>query len=94
MEIGLGQLSHFRRSAKTRLALAALDPADLVAKCSCDPDVVILALRHMQDVGLLVAESRLPSLVVGEEFGTWLGDAGLIGADGIVEGIAERMRVA
>jgi hypothetical protein len=50
MEIGLGQLPHFRRSAKTRLVLAALDPADLVAKRSRDSDVVILALRYVQDV--------------------------------------------
>src|SRR5258708_38541648 len=77
MKVGRGQHGYFRRGAEACQSLAALDPADLVAKFPRDPDVVILALRHMQDVGLLVAERRLPPLVVGKEFGIGLGDAGV-----------------
>src|SRR5258707_6745917 len=94
MEIGFCELRHFRRAAKTFPALAPLDPADLVAKLARNTDVVMLALRHVQDVGLLVAERRLPALVVGEEFRIGLGDAGVVGADGVVERVAERMRVS
>src|ERR1700722_15294269 len=94
MKIGLGEIRHFRRSAKSRLTLAALDPADLVAEFSCDPDIVVLALGHMQDVGLLVAERRLPPFIVGEKFRIRFGDAGLVGADGVVERIAKRVRVS
>src|SRR6476620_722067 len=94
MKIGLCELRHLRRPAKTFHALAPLDPAHLVAKLSRDADVVVLALRNVQDFRLLVAERRLPALVVGEEFRIGFGDAGVIGADGIVEGIAERVGVA
>ena len=93
MEIGFGQLRHFGRSAKTFHALAAFDPADLVAKLSRNPDVVILALRHVQDFGLLVAECRLPAFVESEEFRIRFGDAGIVGADGVVERVAERVGV-
>src|SRR5882672_687683 len=94
MEIGFCELRHLRRSAKTLHALAPLDPADLVAKLSRDTDVVMLALRHVQNFGLLVAECRLPALVVGEEFRIWFRNPGVVGADGVVEGIVERVRVA
>src|SRR6266545_4548401 len=91
MEIGLCELRHFGRAAKTFHALAPLDPADLVAKLAGDTDVVVLALRHVQDFGLLVAERRLSALVVGEEFRIGFGNPSIIGADGIVERIVERV---
>src|SRR2546423_13297380 len=94
MKIGFCELRHLRRSAKALHALAPLDPADLVAKLSGDTDVVMLALRHVQDFGLLVAERRLAALVVGEEFRIGFGNPGVVGADGVVEGIAERVRIA
>src|SRR5215216_1864577 len=47
MKIGLCELRHLRRAAKTFHALAPLDPADLVAKLAGDTDVVMLALRHV-----------------------------------------------
>src|SRR5882672_7445530 len=94
MKIGLCDLRHLRRAAKALHALATLDPADLVAKLAGDTDVVMLALRHVQDFGLLVAERRLPAFVVGEEFRIGFGNPGVIGADGVVEGIVERVRVA
>src|SRR6266702_7657752 len=59
MKVGRGQHGHFRRAAEAGHSLAALDPAHLVAELPRDPDVVILALRHVQDLGLLVAERRL-----------------------------------
>src|SRR5882724_13114791 len=68
MKVGLGQRGYFRRAAEAGHSLAALDPAHLVAEFPRDPDVMILALRHMQYIGLLVAERRLASLVVGKEF--------------------------
>src|ERR1700722_3733593 len=68
MKIGSGQFRHVRRAAKTVHPLAALDPAHLVAELAGDPDVVVLALCHVQYVGLLVAKGRLPPLVVSEEF--------------------------
>src|SRR3984885_2389458 len=91
MKIGLGEIGHLRRSAKSRLTLAALDPADFVAEFPRDPDIVVLALGHMQDVGLLVSERRLPAFVVGEKLRVRFGDAGLVGADGVVERIAQRV---
>src|SRR5205807_6721306 len=94
MKIRFCELRHFRRSAKTLHALAPLDPADLVAKLAGDTDVVMLALRHVQDFGLLVAERRLPALVVGEEFRIGFRTPGAIGADGVVEGIVERVGIA
>ena len=94
MKIGFCELRHFRRSAKALHALAPLDPADLVTKLAGDTDVMMLALRHVQDFGLLVAERRLPPLVVGEEFRIWFGNPGVIGADGVVEGIVERVGIA
>jgi hypothetical protein len=94
VEVRLRQRLHSRRAAETGDALAALDPAHLVAKLSRDPDVVVLALRDVQNVGLLVAEGGLAPLVVGEELRVRLGNAGIVGADGVVEGIAERVRVA
>src|SRR5258707_14676720 len=94
MEIRLCELRHLRRTAKALHALAPLDPADLVAKLAGDTDVVVLALRHVQDFGLLVAERRLPALVVGEEFRIGFRNAGVIGADGVVERIVERVRIA
>src|SRR6266516_16508 len=94
MEIGFCQFRHLRRAAETFHALAPLDPADLVAKLSGDTDVVMLALRHVQDFGLLVAKCRLPPLVVGEEFRIGFRNPGIVGADGVVEGIVERVRIA
>src|SRR3954466_13536433 len=94
MEIRLCELRHLGRSAKTFHALAPLDPADLVAKLSRDTDVMVLALRHVQNFGLLVAERRLPALVVGEEFRIGLCNPGVVGADGVVEGIVDGVRVA
>src|SRR5882672_5760971 len=94
MKIWLGQLRHFGRAAKALHALTSLDPADLVAKLARNTDVVMLALRHVQDVGLLVAERRLPALVVGEEFRIGFRNSGVIGADRVVEGIVERVRIA
>src|SRR3954452_10778706 len=87
MKIGLCELRHFRRAAKTFHALAPLDPADLVAELAGDTDVVMLALRHVQDFGLLVAERGLAALVIGEEFRIGFGNPGVIGADGVVERI-------
>src|SRR5437868_12671986 len=94
VEIGLCELRHFRRAAKAFHALAPLDPADLVAKLAGDTDVVMLTLSHVQDFGLLVAERRLPALVVGEEFRIGFRNPGVIGADGVVEGIVERVGIA
>src|SRR3954454_24151145 len=68
MEVRLGQRLHGRRAAEACHALTPLDPAHLVTELPRDPDVVILALRHVQNVGLLVAERRLAALVVGKEF--------------------------
>src|SRR6266540_1423012 len=93
MKIGFCQLRHLRGAAKALHALAPLDPADLVAKLAGDTDVVMLALRHVQDFGLLVAERRLPALVVGEEFRIGFGNPSIIGADGIVERIVERVGI-
>src|SRR5258708_394938 len=56
MKIGFCQRRDIRRSAESRQPLAALDPAHFVAELSRDPDVVVLALRNMQDIGLLIAE--------------------------------------
>src|SRR5258708_23383229 len=92
MEIGFCELRHLRRSAKALHALAPLDPADLVAKLSRDTDVVMLALRHVQNFGLLVAERGLAALVVGEEFRIGFCNAGVVGADCIVEGLVQRGR--
>src|SRR5438093_6756361 len=94
MEIGFCQLRHLRRAAKALHALAPLDPADLVAKLAGNTDVVVLALRHVQNFGLLVAERRLPALVVGKELRIGFRNPGVIGADGVVEGIVERVRIA
>src|ERR1700746_2747122 len=92
MEIGFRQLRHFGLAAKACVALAPLDPADLVAEPARNPDVVMLALSHVQNIGLLVAEGRLPALVVGEEFGVRLCYPGVVGADGVVAGGAEGLR--
>src|SRR5215216_117987 len=94
MKIGFCELRHLGRAAKALHALAPLDPADLVAKLSRDTDVVMLALRHVQNFELLVAERRLAALVVGKEFRIGFRNPGVIGADSVVEGIVERMRVA
>src|SRR3954471_12963702 len=66
MEIGFCELRHFGRAARGFHALAPLDPADFVAKLPGNTDVVVLALCHVQNFGLLVAERRLAALVVGE----------------------------
>src|SRR5712691_4998906 len=94
MKIRLGQRRHVWRSTESLHALAAFDPAHLVAELTSDPDIVVLALSHMQNIGLLVAEGCLPALVVGKEFGIRFGDAGIVGANGIVERVAQGMRVA
>src|SRR5579862_1479622 len=93
MEIRFCQLRHLRRAAEASLTLATLDPADLVAELARNPDVVVLALRHMENIRLLVAEGRLPALVEGEEFGVRLGNAGVVGTDRVMERISERMRI-
>src|SRR5271168_4429456 len=49
MEVGFGQLLDFGRAAESRYPLAPLDPAHFVAEPACDPDVVVLALSHMQN---------------------------------------------
>src|SRR5215204_947578 len=94
MEIGFCELRHFGRAAKALHALPPLDPADLVAKLAGNTDVVMLALRHVQDFGLLVAKRRLPALVVGKEFRIGFCNPGVIGTDGVVEGIFERVGIA
>src|ERR1700756_5188340 len=76
VEVRVCQLRHFRRTAETRLVLAPLDPADFIAELARDPDVVVLALCHVENIGLLVAKGRLPALVVGEEFRVRLCHAG------------------
>src|SRR5215831_3521817 len=78
MEIRLGQRLDSGRSAEPRHTLTSLDPADLIPEFAGDPDIMILALRHVQDVGLLVAERRLATLVVGEELRIGLGDTGFV----------------
>src|SRR5258708_2488472 len=85
MKIRLGQRGDSRRSAKTLLPLAALDPADLVAKRPRDADVVVLALRHVQDFVLSVAMRRLASAIVREELRIGLGAAGFVGGDAVVK---------
>jgi len=54
---------------------------------------VILALCDVQDLRLLEAMRRLPSLVEGEEARIGLGAAGVVAGDAVVEGIAERLGI-
>src|SRR3981081_4339695 len=89
MKIRLGQLRNFRRTTESHHALAALDPAHLVAELARDPDIMVLALRHMQDIGLLVAKGRLPTFVISEEFGVRLGGARLVGTNPVIKTDAE-----
>jgi hypothetical protein len=50
MEVRLGEALRLDRAAIALLGMAALDPAIGQAELSGDSDVVILALRDMQDV--------------------------------------------
>ena len=69
------------------------DPASCVAQRFCDADVVVLALRDVQDFALLVAVCRLSPAVKGKEFGVRLGALGLVTSDGIVERQPQPMRI-
>src|SRR6185312_12951864 len=82
-----------RRSAIALLPLAPLDPANGVAELLGDPDIVVLALRDMQDLVLLVAEGRLPAAVEGEELWIRLGLADLVDGDTVVKRVAEGVGV-
>src|SRR4051812_46884608 len=93
VEVRLGQRFHGGRAAEASHALTPLDPAYLVAELSRDSDIVVLALRDVQDVGLLVTQGGLAALVVGKELRIGFCNAGLVGADRIVKGVAKRMRV-
>src|SRR5262245_51865420 len=83
------RLRHGRRCAKAFLSLPALDPTGGVAERLRHPDVVILALRRMQDLLLLEAMGRLPTAIVGEEQGIGLAALGLVHCDAVMERIAK-----
>src|SRR5690606_4690577 len=70
------RLRHFVRAWRPTVAFLMhppFDPAYIVAKRPGDSNVMILALRDVQDVLLSIAESRLPPQIEREEIRVWLG---------------------
>src|SRR5580658_476093 len=90
MIVGLGVFG-LERAARPLEPLAPLDPADLVAKGPGDADIVILALRHMQDVLEHEASDAEPSAREAEEYRIGLLVARLVDRHRVVERRAERL---
>src|SRR5690606_20134471 len=93
VEIRLCHFARMRRAAIAFLVHPPLDPADLVAEGAGNADVMILALRDVQYVFLPIAESGLPPEIMREEARIGLGAFGVVHRDGVVEGVAQRVRV-
>src|SRR6185312_6105659 len=85
VEVGLRDRLRNGRATKTLQVVAALDPADLVPEFSRDADVVILALRDVQDLLLLEAVRGLPAEIEEEKARIGLGVADLVERDAVVE---------
>src|SRR6516162_2819827 len=89
MKIRFGEGFRHWRPAEALQALAPLDPAHFVAQFSRHADVVILALRDVQNLFLLVAERRLAAEVVSEEARVRLWILGLVDGDAVMEGLPQ-----
>ena len=72
-------------------ALPPLDPAHRVAELPRDADVVVLALRHMEDIGEPEAVAAEAAAREGEEFRIGLLAQRVVHGDAVVERTAERL---
>src|SRR5882672_9810744 len=91
VEVGRGVGLRHRRGAGARLAMPTFDPGRRQAERARWADVVVLALRRVQDLAPGGAAGAQASEHVGEHLQVRLRDADVLRGDRVVEGIAERL---
>ncbi len=89
MVVGLGHARRHRRSTEGGLAGTALDPGCLVTELGRDPNVVVLALRHVKVVRQLVSVHALPTEAVREDLRVGLVHTHVFDSDDVIEGLTE-----
>src|SRR6266702_7824786 len=92
MEIRRRQLFDRNGAAEAPEALAPLDPASLVTECFGDSDIVILALRNMQDFVPAITRAADPPARKAEEIRVRLLAERLVHRHAVPKRIAERAR--